>query len=60
MCQYFVLVTDWCFINVNQRINAKRKSLTALNLYNVLALISINLSIHTVKTMQCSFIFDHV
>ncbi len=59
MCQYFVLVTDWCFINVNQRINAKTKSLAALNLYNVLALISINLSI-PVKTMQCSFIFDHV
>ncbi len=39
--------------------NAKRKSLTALNLYKVVALISINLSIYTVKTMQCSFIFDH-
>ncbi len=39
--------------------NAKRKSLTALNLYKVVALISINLSIHIVKTMQCSFIFDH-
>ncbi len=39
--------------------NAKRKSLTALNLYNVIALISINLSIHTVKTMQCSFTFDY-
>ncbi len=59
VCQYFVLVTDWCFINVNQRTNAKRKSLTALNLYKVVALISINLSIHVVKTMQCSFIFDH-
>ncbi len=59
VCQYFVLVTDWCFINVNQRTNAKRKSLTALNLYKVVALISINLSIYTVKTMQCSFIFDH-
>ncbi len=39
--------------------NANRKSLTALNLNKVIALISINLSIHTVKTMQCSFIFDH-
>ncbi len=39
--------------------NAKRKSLTALNLNKVIALISINLSIHTMKTMQCSFIFDH-
>ncbi len=39
--------------------NAKRKSLTALNLYKVVALISINLSIYTVKTMQCSYIFDH-
>ncbi len=38
--------------------NAKRKSLTALNLNKVMAL-SINLSIHTVKTMQCSFTFDH-
>ncbi len=37
--------------------NTKRKSLTALNLNKVIAL-SINL-IHTVKTMQCSFIFDH-
>ncbi len=39
--------------------NTKRKSLTALNLNKVIALISIHLSIHTVKTMQCSFIFDH-
>ncbi len=38
--------------------NAKRKSLTALNLNKVIAL-SINLSIHIVKTMQCSFTFDH-
>ncbi len=38
--------------------NAKRKSLTALNLNNVIAL-SINLSVHTVKTMQCSFTFDY-
>ncbi len=38
--------------------NAKRKSHTALNLNKVIAL-SINLSIHTVKTMQCSFTFDH-
>ncbi len=38
---------------------AKRKSLTALNLNNVIALISINLSVHTVKTMQCSFTFDY-
>ncbi len=37
--------------------NTKRKSLTALNLNKVIALISINLS--TVKTVQCSFIFDH-
>ncbi len=27
LCQYFVLVTDWCFINVNQ--STKTKSLTA-------------------------------
>ncbi len=39
--------------------NAKRKSLTALNLYDVIALISINLTIYTVKTMQCSFTFDY-
>ncbi len=39
--------------------NTKRKSLTALNLNKVIALISINLSIYTVKTMHCSFIFDH-
>ncbi len=39
--------------------NTKRKSLTALNLNKVIALISINLSIYTVKTMQCSFEFDH-
>ncbi len=58
MCQYFVLVTDWCFINVNKEQNTKTKSLTALNLNKVIAL-SINLSIHIVKTMQCSFIFDH-
>ncbi len=38
--------------------NTKRKSLTALNLNKVIAL-SINLSIHIVKTMQCSFTFDH-
>ncbi len=37
--------------------NVKRKSLTALNLNKVIAL-SINLSIHIVKTMQCSFTFD--
>ncbi len=35
------------------------KSLTALNLNKVIALISINLSIYTVKTMQFSFVFDH-
>ncbi len=56
---YCLKVTDWRFINVNQRTKGKRKSLTALNLYNVIALISINLSIHTVKTMQCSFIFEY-
>ncbi len=39
--------------------NTKTKSLTALNLNKVIALLSINLSIHVVKTMQCSFIFDH-
>ncbi len=39
--------------------NAKRKSLTALNLNNGIALIIINLSVHTVKTMQCSFTFDY-
>ncbi len=38
--------------------NTKTKSLTALNLNKVIAL-SINLSIHTVKNMQCSFTFDH-
>ncbi len=37
----------------------KRKSPTALILNKVIALISITLSIYTVKTMQCSFIFDH-
>ncbi len=25
VCQYFVLVTDWCFINVNQRTKYKDK-----------------------------------
>ncbi len=25
VCQYFVLVTDWCFINVNQRTKHKEK-----------------------------------
>ncbi len=39
--------------------NAKRKSLTALNLNKVIALISINLAIHIEKTMQCSCTFDH-
>ncbi len=38
--------------------NAKRKSHTALNLNKVIAS-SINLSIHIVKTMLCSFTFDH-
>ncbi len=38
--------------------NTKRKSPTALNVNKVIAFISINLSIHTVKTMQCSFTFD--
>ncbi len=56
MCQYFVLVTDWCFINVNQRTKCKdQKSLTALNLNKVIAL-SINLSIHSENS---SFTFDH-
>ncbi len=54
MCQYFVLVTDWCFINVNQRTKCKEK----ITLNKVIAL-SITLSIHTVKTMLCSFTFDH-
>ncbi len=45
VCQYFVSVTDWSFFNVNQRTNTKTKSLTALNLNKVIALISINLSI---------------
>ncbi len=39
--------------------NAKRKSPTALIMNTVIALISINQSIHTVETMQCSFTFDH-
>ncbi len=39
--------------------NTKTKSLTALNLNKVIALISIHLSIHTEKTTQCSFIIDH-
>ncbi len=55
VCQYFVLVTDWSFFNVNQR----TKSPTALNLNKVIALISIDLLIYTMKTMQCSFVFDH-
>ncbi len=25
VCQYFVLATDWCFINVNQRTKCKEK-----------------------------------
>ncbi len=61
MCQYIVLKcqTGAWTINVNQRTKCERKSLTALNLNNGIALISINLSIHTVKTMQCSFTFDY-
>ncbi len=39
--------------------NKKTKSLKALNLNKVIALISIHLSIYTVQTVQCSFIFDH-
>ncbi len=39
--------------------NTKTKSLTALNLNKVIALISIHLSIYTVKTIQSSFIIDH-
>ncbi len=39
--------------------NTKTKSLTALNLNKVIALISLDLSIYTMKTMQCSFVFDH-
>ncbi len=54
MCQYFVLVTDWSFFNVNQRTKCKEK----ITLNKVIAL-SINLSIHIVNTMQCSFTFDH-
>ncbi len=52
MSIFCLKVTD-CFINVNQR-----KSPTALILNNVIDLISINLSIYVVKTMQCSFTFD--
>ncbi len=37
----------------------QRENHSALNLNEVIAL-SINLSIHIVKTMQCSFTFDHV
>ncbi len=59
VCQYFVLVTDWSFSMLIKEQNTKTKSLTALNLNKVIALISINLSIYTVKTMQCSFVFDH-
>ncbi len=56
MCQYIVLKgqTGTSSMLIKEQ-NAKRKSPTALNLNNVIALISINLSIHTVKTMQCSF-----
>ncbi len=57
VCQYLVLVTDWLMLIKEQ--NAKRKSLIALNLNKVIALISINLSIYIVKTTQCSFTFDH-
>ncbi len=53
MSIFCLKVTD-CF-NVNQI----EKSPTALILNNVIALISINLSIYIVKTMQCSFTFDH-
>ncbi len=59
VCQYVVLkwqTSDSLMLIEEQ--NAKRKSPTALNLYKVIAL-SINLSIHTVKTMQWSFTFDH-
>ncbi len=60
VCQYIVLKwqTGASLMLIKEQ-NAKRKSLTALNLNKVIALISINLSIYTVKTMQCSFIFDH-
>ncbi len=59
VCQYIILKrqTGAWTINVNQRTKCERKSPTALNLNNVIALISINLSIHTVKTVQCSFTF---
>ncbi len=56
---YCLKVTDCASSMLIKEQNAKRKSLAALNLYNVIALISINLSIHTVKTMQCSFTFDY-
>ncbi len=61
VCQYIVLKwqTGAWTINVIKEKNAKRKSLTARNLNNGIALISINLSVHTVKTMQCSFTFDY-
>ncbi len=50
VCQYIVLkwpTGAWDTMLIKEE-NAKRKSLTALNLYNVIALISINLSIHAV------------
>ncbi len=42
---YCLKVTDWRFISVNQRTKCERKSPPALNLNNVIALISINLYI---------------
>ncbi len=59
VCQYIALKWQTGASMLIKEQNAKRKSLTALNLNNVIALISINLSIHTVKTMQCSFTFDY-
>ncbi len=59
VCQYFVLVTDWSFFNVNQRTKHKDKITHSTYLNKVIALISINLSIYTVTTLQFSFIFDH-
>ncbi len=61
VCQYIILKwqTGAWTINVNQRTKCERKSPPVLNLHNVIALISINLSVHTVKTVQCSFTFDY-
>ncbi len=61
VCQYIVLKwqTGAWTINVNQRTKCERKSPTALNLNNVIALISINLYIQY-QHLHILFFFNYV